>query len=130
MPPDGPSRWRTASAAWLIAGVGLTFSLAALADPTTPNPTRDMTMGDAAASVAANLEKVDHLLSEIEARIGSVRRQAQELLDRADAAQDPDEQLRLEELHGKFTAVAERLEDQRSRLQEMRDELAAAGMPP
>lgn len=129
-PPGGPSRGRMASAAWLIAGIGLTFSLAVMADPTMPKPTRGSPMGGAAASIAASLEKVDLLLSEIEARIGSARRQAQNLLDRADAAQDPDEQSRLEELHGRFTAVAERLEDQRSRLQETRDELTAAGMRP
>ncbi|MDE0206073.1 MAG: hypothetical protein OXP66_08595 [Candidatus Tectomicrobia bacterium] len=44
-------------------------------------------------------------------------------MDQADGARDPDEQMRLEELYGRMMTTAQGLEEQRSKLREMREEL-------
>lgn len=78
------------------------------------------------------LGKIDALLVQIDARTKDAWARAEEMLDLADAATDPDEQMRLEELYGKMAAVASGFEEQRSRLHALRNELAVARdrMPP
>ena len=87
------------------------------AEPSTGNP---------AATVEETLSRIDDLLAQFDARIAGIRGQAEEMLDRADAAADPAEQLRFEELYGRMMATAQGLEEQRSRLRQMRDDLAGA----
>ena len=82
--------------------------------------------GSLAGTVQETLTRIDDLLSEFDTRIAGIQARAQELLDQADAAQDPDEQMRLEELYGRMTATAQGLEEQRSTLRQLRDELAAS----
>ena len=47
-------------------------------------------------------------------------------LNLADSASDPRQQSRLEEMYGRMAAAAEGIEEQRSRLRALRNELAAA----
>ena len=82
--------------------------------------------GSLAGTVQETLTRIDDLLSEFDTRIAGIQARAEELLNQADAAQDPDEQMRLEELYGRMTATAQGLEEQRSTLRQMRDELAAS----
>lgn len=79
--------------------------------------------GSAAETVQETLARIDGLLSEFDTRIQGVRLRAEELLDQADGARDPDEQMRLEELYGRMMTTAQGLEEQRSKLREMREEL-------
>ena len=84
------------------------------------------TTGNPVAAVEETLSRIDDLLAQFDARIAGIRGQAEEMLDRADAAADPAEQMRFEELYGRMMATAQGLEDQRSRLRQMRDDLAGA----
>ena len=83
------------------------------------------------AGVATTLEEalnaIDELLVRLDASIEVAWERAEDMLQRADAATNSDEQLRLEELYGKMAAVAEGLEERRSELRALRGELAAAG---
>ena len=92
---------------------------------------RDMgvesTPGSAAETVEETLRRIDDLLAQFDPRIEGIRARAEEMLERADAAKNPDEQMRLEELYGRMMATAQGLEEQRSKLREMRDELASSG---
>ena len=84
------------------------------------------------SSVGETLGRIDDFLARLDTRIEGVRSRAEEMLDLADAATDPGEQMRLEELYGRMVALATSLEEQRLRLRTLRDELAAASerMPP
>ena len=86
--------------------------------------------GDAARSVEETLDRLDELLARLDAQIVRAWLRAEEMLDLADAAGDPDEQMRLEELYGRMAALATSFEEQRSRLRTLRDELAAADRVP
>ena len=88
--------------------------------------------GDAPASMEETLARIDALLARLDARTKDAWARAQEVLDLADAATDPEEQMRLEELYGKMADVAGSFEEQYSRLSTLRNELAAARnrMPP
>ena len=83
--------------------------------------------GAAAVAVAETVKQIDALLAQLDARIASAWAQAEEVLILADAATDPDEQMRLEVLYGRMAALAQSFEEQRSQLQTLRDELAASG---
>lgn len=72
------------------------------------------------------LAKVDGLLTLFEGRIEGVWAEADKVLDRADATDDPDHRKRLEELYGKMAALTEKLEDQHAQLQASRAALVAA----
>ena len=91
-----------------------------------PEATFQPAPGSPAGTVQETLMRIDDLLSEFDIRIAGIQARAEELLDQADTAQDPDEQMRLEELYGRMLATAQGLEDQRSKLRQMRDELAAS----
>ena len=80
----------------------------------------------AAAAVEETLGKVDGLIAQLDARIAGTWARAEEVLALADAAADPDEQMRLEVLYGRMAALAQGLEAQRAKLRTMRDELAAS----
>ena len=84
------------------------------------------------AAIEETLGRIDGLIAQLDARIKDTRARAEEILDLADAATDPGEQLRLEELYGRMAALARSFEEQTSRLRALRNELAAAGdkMPP
>ena len=84
------------------------------------------TPGSTAAAVEETLKRIDDLLDQFETRIEGIRTRAEALLDQADAAEDPDEQMRLEELYGRMMATVQGLEEQRSKLRQMRDELATS----
>lgn len=88
--------------------------------------------GDAPVAVEDTLTRVDMMLARMDARRRDAWARADEMLDLADAAKDPEEQMRLEELYGKLAAVAGNFDEQYSRLSALRDELAAARdrMPP
>ena len=83
------------------------------------------------ASVATTLEEalntIDELLARLDASIEVTWARAEDMLQRADAATNSDEQLQLEELYGKMAAVAGELEARLSDLRALRRELAAAG---
>ncbi len=72
------------------------------------------------------------MLAQMDARRKDAWARAEEMLDLADAAKEPEEQMRLEELYGKMAAVAGSFEEQYSRLSALRNELAVARerMPP
>ena len=91
-----------------------------------PETTVQPAPGNRAGTIQETLTRIDNLLSEFDIRIAGIQARAEELLDQADTAQDPDEQMRLEELYGRLTATAQGLQDQRSKLRQMRDELAAS----
>ena len=78
-------------------------------------------------AVEETLGRIDGLLAQLEARGKDTLARAEEILDLADAATDPGEQLRLEELYGRMAALARGFEEQTSRLRALRDELAVAG---
>ena len=82
-----------------------------------------------ATPVGKTLEQLDELLARIDARIEQAWSRAEDMLDLADAATDPDEQMRLEELYGRMAALAAGFEDQRLRLRTLRDEIADAAEP-
>ena len=86
----------------------------------------------ASTGVEDTLGKIDTLLTRLDAQTKDAWARAEEMLDLADAATDPDEQMRLEEMYGKMAAVASGFEEQRTRLHALRNELAAARdrMPP
>lgn len=79
------------------------------------------------AAIVETLARLDALIAEFGERIEEARRRAEAVLERADAASDPEERMLLEELYGKMAIVAEGLDEQRSRLQAARGDLAAAG---
>ena len=89
-------------------------------------PTR-VESGGAQVAVEETLGKLDELLAQLDERARDAWERAEELLQLADAATDPDEQMRLEELYGKMAALASSFEEQRSRLRALRDELANTG---
>ena len=78
------------------------------------------------------LGKIDALLVQLDARTKDAWARAEKMLDLADAATDPDEQMRLEALYGKMAVVANGFEEQRARLRALRSELAVGRdrMPP
>ena len=78
----------------------------------------------AASTVEETLRRLDGLLAQFDARIKGIRGRAEGLLEQADAAKNPDEQMRFEELYGRMMNTARDMEAQRSRLRLMRDELA------
>ena len=82
--------------------------------------------GSAAGTVQETLTRIDDLLSEFDTRIEGIQARAEELLDQADSAQDPDEQMRLEELYGRMMEAVRGLEEQRSKLRQVRDELTTS----
>ena len=86
----------------------------------------------APVAVEETLGKIDVLLVQLDARTKDAWARAEEMLDLADAATDPDEQMRLEALYGKMAAVANGFEEQRARLRALRSELAVVRdrMPP
>lgn len=71
------------------------------------------------------LSKIDNLIAEIETRAKEVWVEAEKVLGRADATDDPDHRQRLEELYGKIAMLAEGLEDQHAQLLLSRDTLIA-----
>ena len=79
--------------------------------------------------VEKTLAKLDELLAQLDARIEQAWSRAEDMLDLADAATDPDEQMRLEEMYGRMAALATGFEEQRLRLRTLRDEVAAASEP-
>ena len=87
---------------------------------------------DAPATIEETLARIDTLLAQMDARRKDAWARAEEMLDLADAAKEPEEQMRLEELYGKMAAVAGSFEEQYSRLSALRNELAVARerMPP
>ena len=87
----------------------------------------ESTPGSAAETVEETLRRIDNLLAQFDPRIEGIRARAEEMLEHADAAKNPDEQMRLEELYGRMMATAQGLEEQRSKLRQMRDELATSG---
>lgn len=91
-----------------------------------PDDTARTAPGGAAAAVEETLGKVDGLIAQLDVRIAGTWARAEEVLALADAAADPDEQMRLEVLYGRMAALAQGLEAQRAKLRTMRDELAAS----
>lgn len=79
-----------------------------------------------AAALAETLAQIDALISELDRRIEGAWRQAESMLSRADATNDPDEQMHLEELYGRIAVLAQDLEEQRADLSQMREVLAEA----
>ena len=94
------------------------------APPDAPDPAAP---GAAAVAVEETVKQIDALLAQLDTRIASAWAQAEEVLVLADAATDPDEQMRLEVLYGRMAALAQSFEEQRLQLQALRDELAASG---
>ena len=82
--------------------------------------------GSAEGAVQETLERIDDLLNEFDNRIAGIQERAEALLERADSAQDPDVQMRLEELYGRLMATAQGLEEQSAKLRAMREELATS----
>ena len=80
----------------------------------------------AATDVETTVVQLDALLAQLDARIADIRARAEDVLDLADAASDPRQQSRLEDMYGRMAAAAEGIEEQRSRLRALRNELAAA----
>ena len=80
----------------------------------------------ATVDVSGALVRIDAVIAVLDKRIEDLRAQAEQMLGHADTAIDSDEQMRFEEMYGKLEAAAARLEDERNRLQSMRDELALA----
>ena len=78
-----------------------------------------------AVAIGEALGKIDSLIVEVEARIEGVWAEAEKVLDRADATDEPARRRRLEELYGKIAALAEGLEDQHAQLLASRDTLVA-----
>ena len=78
------------------------------------------------ATIGKALSKIDRLIAEVEVRIEGVWAEAEKVLGRADATDEPDRRKRLEELYGKIAALAEGLEDQHAQLLTSRDALVAA----
>ena len=93
---------------------------------TQPEAPVQPTPGSTAATLEETLKHIDDLLYQLDTRIEGVRARAEALLDQADAAGDPEEQMRLEELYGRMMATAQGWEEQRSKLRQMRDELATS----
>ena len=91
-----------------------------------PEAPAQSTPGSTTATVEETLKRIDDLLDQFDIRIEGIRSRAEALLDQADAAKGPDEQMRLEELYGRMMATAQGLEEQRSKLRQMRDELATS----
>lgn len=105
-----------ASAVGSASGQGGTGSNAAAAvEPEGPSATIEETLGG-----------IGRLITRLDASASDARARAEDILDLADAATDPDEQLRLEELYGRTAALAQSFEEQASRLRTLRDELAIA----
>ena len=90
-----------------------------------PEPPSQSSPAGTNAALGQALRKLDDLLSQLDASIEHTWARAEDMLRRADAATDPDEQLRLEELYGKIAAVAEDFEERRLELRALRRELAA-----
>ena len=112
-----------------VLAFGLTLSTAgpvAAQQDTAPDDAARAAPGGAAAAVEETLGKVDGLIAQLDARIAGTWARAEEVLALADAAADPDEQMRLEVLYGRMAALAQGLEAQRAKLRTMRDELAAS----
>lgn len=101
--------------------VSALFVMLALCWAVGPSTAQQETNQDA---VEETLSRIDDLLAQFDLRIEGIRARAEEMLDHADAAADPAEQMRFEELYGRMMATAQGLEEQRSKLREMRDELA------
>ena len=85
--------------------------------------------GGTSPPVEKILERIDELLAQLHARIEQAWSRAENMLDLADAATDPDEQMRLEELYGRMAALAMGFEEQRQGLRALRDEIATASEP-
>ena len=75
------------------------------------------------AAIGKALGKMDNLIAEIETRIKTIWAEAEKVLDRADATDDPHHRQRLEELYGKIVMLAEGIEDQHAQLLSSRDAL-------
>lgn len=123
--------WRTRIASWILVAclAAAQQAEAESAAGTDAETVREAADDGTAIAVADTLARLDTLIAGFEQRIQEAWSQANMVLERADAAADPEEQMRLEELYGKMAAVAEGVEEQRSRLQALRDELAAAATP-
>ena len=112
----------------LVAGLAAWPAGPAAAQQEAPADAPDPAVpGAAAVAVAETVKQIDALLAQLDARIASAWAQAEEVLVLADAATDPDEQMRLEALYGRMAALAESFEEQRLQLRALRDELAASG---
>ncbi|MCY4515172.1 MAG: hypothetical protein OXC69_08595 [Candidatus Tectomicrobia bacterium] len=71
------------------------------------------------------MDRINHLLVQLDVRIKDAWGRAAEMLTLADTAAERTEQIRLEALYGRMAATAQGLEEQRAQLQMLRDELAA-----
>ena len=78
-----------------------------------------------AASIGKALGKMDNLIAEVATRIKEIWAEAEKVLVRADATDNPHHRQRLEELYGKIAMLAEGLENQHAQLLSSRDTLVA-----
>lgn len=122
--PRGSGR-RTALAFAFFASLAIsTAQPASTQQGAEASATTRVESGAAQVAVEESLDKLDDLLAQLDERARDAWERAEEVLHLADAATDPDEQMRLEELYGKMAALASGFEEQRSRLRALRDELA------
>ena len=119
-------RVKSVFALLVILALAWVVSQSAAQQETEPEAPVQAAPGGTAATLEETLKGIDDLLDRFDTRIEGVRARAEALLDQADAAGDPDEQMRLEELYGRMMATAQGWEEQRSKLRQMRDELATS----